>query len=163
MKRLSRTELTSRLGIGSREAELGRVMQDEESPGGGLGTCLCRREVSGKDDRFDDARIAEESVSGLGGGPVLAGQRVVALMRSPRSVRSLLNRLFNRWSGNWAASSSPSTQSFISMTSNDLGASNFDQTLRQQESRNPEKDTPDLSGICKVGLTLRYARRSPHR
>ncbi len=143
MKRLSRTELTSRLGIGSREAELGRVMQDEEGPGGGLRTCLGRREVSGKDDRFVDARIAEESVSGLGGGPVLAGQGCggtdafaeIAEDHAQPALQSLIGEL--------GCFKFAIDQSSISVTSNDLDASNFDQTMRQQETRHPERDTPD--------------------
>src|SRR4051812_36065717 len=55
--------------------ELSGVMKDEDRPlgrGQAAGGC---REVAGQDLRLADPIIVEEAISGLGGGPVLAGQR----------------------------------------------------------------------------------------
>ena len=72
---LDHRDLADRLGVISREAELGRVVQDQRRPGGPGEAGLGGREVPGQDEALIDSLVAEESIGGLGGGPVLAGHR----------------------------------------------------------------------------------------
>src|SRR5262249_21627735 len=72
---LDERELPDALGGVAGEAELGRVVQDQDRPGGGGEAGGGGREVPGQDGGLVNPRVAEEAVGGLGGGPVLARRR----------------------------------------------------------------------------------------
>ena len=72
---LEERELADRLGVVAGEAELGRVVQDEDRAGGRGEAGPGGREMPGEDDPLVDPGVAEEAVGRLGGGPVLAGRR----------------------------------------------------------------------------------------
>ena len=64
-------------GLGSDPVidELGGVVEDEDRPLGRGDAAGGGGEVAGQDLSLADAIVVEEAVSGLGGGPILAGQR----------------------------------------------------------------------------------------
>nr|WP_235963895.1 hypothetical protein [Tautonia rosea] len=75
MPGLQEREPADRLGVGAGEAELGRVVQDEDRTGRRLEAGPSGREVAGQDDPIVDPGVAEEAGGGLGGGPVPVGHR----------------------------------------------------------------------------------------
>ena len=114
---LSKRELADRLGVVAREAELGRVVQDQDRARGRGEAGLGGREVPGQDDPLVDPRVAEEAVGGLGGGPVLAGRRHGAADPPPQVAEDLAQPRLQPPVGELAPSSSRSTQASMSVVS----------------------------------------------
>jgi hypothetical protein len=68
-------DLADGLGVVSREAEFGRVVQDQGRAGGAGEAGLGGREMPRQYEALVDPPVVEGAVSGLGGGPILAGHR----------------------------------------------------------------------------------------
>ena len=75
MPALDHRELADRLGAIPLEAELGRVVQDQDRARGRGEPRPGGREVPGQDEALIDPPVAEEAVGRLGGGPILARHR----------------------------------------------------------------------------------------